>query len=490
MRALVRYGVEIVAVGDLRGARVHAAVGRLLVAEGQDGPGIWDELLGAVKALRWRLVTQPQPAGFNPGVRESAERVQAEVGRMRGAVVDDSLLDDVAGAAVSTLEAESPVGNVLLRSIEEVGPNSCVVVAESRLARAALEGWLAPLATNVVTTGELDRARQPVDAMYVVGPPRLYSAALVTAPVASEITFLMPEWIRDHDVPQSAIAQYAEGAVRINARVHTDGEVSELKLNDAAIVDELRPQPVWGQRISSERREPASDEVSAHKVLLSGGHALWLDDGDRIRSLDPLQPPGERVTYVPVEGVRDGTYLLVRQGETEHGALYQEAMNLLGRMAGVIDRTQQTWKQQLASRLLQHGYRDLVRQLKGTGVRTADRARAWIDPYLIRPLSDRDFQHLLQWLDIPVHPTIEHANALRRKHYQASADIREQLETAVSAADLADLEDTGHLSLEVQSAGVRGILAARVLAVSQFAEIVPRRDTRLPFEDASGRWLE
>ena len=290
-------------------------------------------------------------------------------------------------------------------------------------------------------------------------------------------------------MPQSAIAPYAEGAINISAHIHSEGEVGKLEFDDAAEVDQLRPQPVWGRRASSDR-EPASDEVIAHKILLSGNLALWLDDGQRIRSLDPSQPAGERVTYVPVEVVREGTYLLLRPGETEHGALHQEALKLLGSMAGAIDRTQQVWKRELANRLSRSGHPAVARQLSDKGVRAADRARAWVDPHLIRPQRDRDFEHLLQWLHIPVHPTIEHADELRRKHYQAGVDIREALEAAVSGADLTDLEDTGHLRLEVQSDGVRGILAARVLAISPTPEIVARREVRVPFEDRSGRWLE
>ena len=248
-------------------------------------------------------------------------------------------------------------------------------------------------------------------------------------------------------------------------------------------------EPVWGPRQSPDR-ELTSDEVEAHKVLLSGNHAIWLDDGHRIRALDPTQPVGERVTYIQVDAVRAGTYLLLRQGETEHGALYQEALSLLGNQAGAINATQRAWKNRLAQRLSELGYKKVMFQLEARGVRTIERARAWTDPHLIRPNSDHDYRCLLEWLGIPLQPTFEHATHLRKRLYQASANIREELEAAISATDLSDLELTGCLSLEVQTEGVRGILAARVLAISPYTEIVPRHETRLLFEDRSGRWLE
>ena len=66
---LVRRGAQIVAVGDPVGARFNAAVRRLMIALRDDGPGPWDDLVGASKALRWRLITQPQPIVSNPGLR-------------------------------------------------------------------------------------------------------------------------------------------------------------------------------------------------------------------------------------------------------------------------------------------------------------------------------------------------------------------------------------------------------------------------------------
>ena len=488
VKSLVRYGAEIVAVGDPPGARLNIAVRQLLLAVHNDDPEIWDDLLGAIKALRWRRVTQPQPARLNPATQDIARRVEHEVERLRHAVANRALLDKVRGAAAEVAESDSPVGSVLLRSIEEVGAGACVVVAANKPAQAAVESWLAEHGALVVTPGELEPAL-PVDLAYAIGPPRFYNSAMVTAPVTSEINFLMPAWFADRTVPQSMIAPYAERPIVVSARILTEGDVAEPGLGEAEIDDEFLPQPVWGTRQSPDR-DLTSDEVEARKVLLSGSHAIWLDDGHRIRALDPAQPAGERVTYIQVDAVRPGTYLLLRQGETEHGALYQEALSLFGNQAGAINATQRAWKNRLAQRLSELGSQRVMFQLEAKGVRTVERARAWTDPHLIRPNSDHDYRCLLEWLGIPLQPTLEHATHLRKRLYQASANIREELEAAISATDLSDLELTGCLSLEVQTEGVRGILAARVLAISPYAEIVPRHETRVLFEDRSGRWLE
>jgi hypothetical protein len=273
--------------------------------------------------------------------------------------------------------------------------------------------------------------------------------------------------------------------------VLTEGDVTDFEadVQAADVEDEFLPQPVWGTIVSSDR-DPTGNEVEAVKVLLSGNLAVWLDDGDRIRALDPAQPVGERVTYTEVSAVRRGTYLLLKQGETEHGALYQAALRLLGERANSVHTTQQEWKTRLGERLSQLGRALVVRQLKAEGVKAAERAQAWTEPTLIRPASDDDLERLLQWLDLPVQPTFGHATLLRKMLYQASADIREQLESAVGAADLSVLEREGHLSLDVQEEGLRGIVATRVLAISPHIQIVARHDARVPFEDRSGQWLE
>ena len=108
----------------------------------------------------------------------------------------------------------------------------------------------------------------------------------------------------------------------------------------------------------------------------------------------------------------------------------------------------------------------------------------------MRPHSDRDFELLLTWLDLPIQPTFGYATMLRRALYQASAEIGEQLQEAASVADMVALQRDGMLSLEVKRAGFRGIVATRVLGISPHAEVVARHDARVPFTDTGARWVE
>ncbi len=490
--SLIRHGVEILAVGDPAGARLNTACRQLMLRVAEDGPGLWDELLGSVKSLRWRLMTHPQPIDFNPALRDGAAEVLRQTRRLRGAVTENALLEELAAAAAGVSRQDPVLGGILLRSIQEVGVTDCVVVAANASARGAMSEWLRPLGVNVLTASSLQHMKPDIEQSYAVGPPRFFGPSLVTAPATDGVSFLMPAWFRDRQIPRSVLAPYAEGAIRVRAHLFFEGDVTEPESrvgDEEEFEEEFLPQPVWGSPRSPER-EPLSDEVEARKLLLSGNRGLWLDNGERIRALDPGQPFGERVVHIDVETVRVGTYLLLREGETEHEAMYEAALDRLGDRSQEVDATQRAWKQRLQRRLSQMGHSRVERELRSAGVKTVERAPAWREPNLVRPQRDQDFEKLLRWLDLPVEPSFGNATLLRREIYRTSVQIREQLEAAISAADLSALERDGHLSIDIESAGFRGIYAARVLAISPHTEIIPRNEARVPFEDRSGQWLE
>ena len=188
--------------------------------------------------------------------------------------------------------------------------------------------------------------------------------------------------------------------------------------------------------------------------------------------------------------VRPGTYLLLRRGTSGYGALDSLAARLLGDQAAKIEATQDAWKGELGRRIEARGIGNVERALRLHGVKTASRAWAWTDPSLILPKNDGDFRALLSWLGIPAEPTVSNAKRKRRAHYQAGSDVRETLEQAVEDTDLTELERGGHLDLRIRVEGFRDLVAARVLAVSPHAQVIPRRQARVLFNDRSARWLE
>lgn len=493
---LTRNGLEITSAGDPVGATFNSAVRRLLRAAQKDGPGLWDELVRVSKSLRWRMLVHPEPVEFNTALRLAAAEVVAQTRRLRGAVGNTSLLDALRESAKAVASNDPPVGTLLLESIAEVGAADCIVIAANGAARAAINEWLAQQGALVLTPGDLERQQPDREQTYVVGPPRFFHSSLVTAPVTGEVGFMLPSWFGDRTVPTSAIAEFAEGAVRVKSRTFPWGEQGDLDVavedpSEAVTEDDLLPEPAWGERMSAQR-PPKADEAEARKVLLAGGHAIWLDDGERIRTLEPRQPAGERVTYTEVSAVRPGTYLLLRLGTGEHGALYESALGALGHAALGVSKTQQAWKSALARRLDVLGKGEVVRLLTERGVKASEQARAWTDPTFVRPNRDEDFRVTLRWLGVPQEPTFGNATGLRRAIHKVNGAVRRGLEAAIEGADLCDLEVTGHLelSLKTDSGGVRPLVATRVLAIAPFKEIVMRYEVRVPFPDSGAQWLE
>lgn len=487
----MQQGVSIWAVGDPAGAQLNAVIRRTLVALGDERSQVWNDVLHAANALRWRRVTQPQPRQFQTQ-QPLIDDIVRQATRLRSLVNDGALLDLIADAAVAVGETDSPAGALLLESIQEVGVDGCVVVASKGASRAGLASWLDEFGATVLVPSELDAVGPTVEVSYVVAPPSFMPSSVVTAPVTSEVTFLMPAWFGNRSLPSSTFRDHAEGQIVIKSTVHSIGDTTEpdnAVAKDEEVADVYFPQPVWGTRSSGER-EPASDEVEAWKVLLAGGLGLWLDDGDRIRSLDPKQPEGARVGYEAVKGIVPGTHLALRQGETERGAMYDQAIIALGARASGILATQARWKARLDERLQLIGSRRAVTELKELGVRSSGQVRAWADPRLICPQRDADFALLLDWLGEPSQPTYGNAITLRRAVYKASADLRKELETAVGRADLRVLERDGILHLDLPREGFRGMIVAQVLAKAPFTEIVSRHHVRVPFEDGSAQWLE
>jgi hypothetical protein len=490
--AVAEHGVSIFAVGDPAGAQLNASIRRAFITLGEDRSEVWTDLLKAANALRWRRITQPQPNAYQPIQSKIVQEVLRQTKRLRNVVDDESLLDQLAAAATVVSETDSPVGAVLLESILEVGASVCVAVASKRSARAGLQAWLDEFDVTVLVPSELGDMPTGTEQSYVVAPPVFMPSSLVTAPATREVTFVMPAWFRNRVVPGSSFGTHAEGQIVLKTAVYPIGDITEpaeAAPDETGIEDTYIPEPLWGGHPSA-GREPASDEVEVWKVLLGGGLALWLDDGDRIRSLDPRQPEGDRVGYASVSDVVPGAYLVLREGETERGAMYEKALRALGPRAECVLATQERWKCALQQRLGQKGARRAAAELFDRGVRSAGQVRAWAGPQLICPQRDTDFAGLLEWLGEPLQPTYDNAITLRRAVYKASTELRKELEAAVDLADLRMLERDGILHLDLPREGFRGMIVAQVLARSPFTEIVPRHQVRVPFSHGSAQWLD
>lgn len=259
--SLAANGAEIVAVADPAGARLDAAL-RCVMLAARDDPGPWDDIIQPARLLRWHLATRLQA---DPGQDIVAE-IEKQERLLRPAVTDGSLLTSLASAARAAAEAESPLADALLDMISRIGRESCVIVAASRPAQAALAGFGDTAGVRVLTAAELARQETCTGYAYAVGPPRFFGAPLVTAPAARSVSFVLPSWVRDRTLPSSPVTAYADsGAMLIRSSTRTVGtgspadtdstasgtetaETSELSAGASELLDDLFPQPAWDER--------------------------------------------------------------------------------------------------------------------------------------------------------------------------------------------------------------------------------------------------
>jgi hypothetical protein len=491
--ALVAAGAtELLVVADETGAYLDVALKRLVSRLRLEDPEVWQDVLAVARQVRWRLATDPTPALFHADGDEILQALVSVCQRRKLAsdLATQQLLDDLAVRAEAAYRSERPVGAVLLESLADLGYESCIVVAASSRAHDSIRRWFADLGLAVpVLRGSLRDWAGVVEQAYAIGSPSLFSPSLLTAPRARSISYVLPSWVQDRSLPNSSFSDVAEGAIRPRKRIFKVGQEPVLDAPPPVVEDELMPQPVWSRHTAV--RAPGHDEVLARKVLLAGGLAIMLDqDGEHIRNLYPEQPAGERVELGDVSTIAIGSYLVLREGLTQSVTLYDQALELLGQRGPQAKASQEEWKRALERQLDRIGNTAVVSSLRRAGVRRADRAVAWTDTTMVRPQDDHDFELLLEWLNLPKQPHFELATALRRARLQASQDVREILEDAVSTANLDELQHDGFLRMELELPGFRSIIATRVLAISPHLEPVARREVRVPFEDWSARWLE
>lgn len=482
--------VVIEAIPDPAGARFDKALRNVITSLGEDAVS-FEELISPAKALRWKRLFHAQPVTLDGRLQVLAEQVIERCSLMEGAL-DEQLLEELSKASKCVVNTDSGFADELPVWIDDVGPEECVVVVANRSDVIEVREWLQRDGLQVLTARQALSAVLVRSQLYVVGPPIFYPRALVTAPVTDDISYLVPDWFRCRKLPTSSFAEFAEKAVDVKTRVR-ESESREVANRPAVelsdVLEEYIPQPIWG-KMGTSRCVPKSDEVSARKLYLSGGFAMWLDDGQRIRSLDPSQPVGERVTYMDVESVTEGSFLLLREGASERDILYKAAIDRLGYRAADIEASQTRWKRRLGDRLERRRHWCVEDELRAYGVKACEQVRAWTDPILVRPKSKRDFRLLLDWLDVPVQATFENADMLKSALRCESQRIRKELEDIIEYIDLGELERIGHVSLGGRDVGVRGICATRVLAISHIKRPVARSRTRLLIEDDGGRWLE
>ena len=494
-RELQRVGVEVIAVAEPPVARLDRLARSLISRSQMAGSEAIEPLVQAVKSVRWKALTTPVPFEQSATVQNAIELVHAELNGMRGTLAERSegLVQELDKCLKELTSYQPAIGQVLKRSLAEVGSMNPAVLLPNFGAKAETKAWFALLGIEapVVSHGDLRAAADDAELVYAIGPPRFFNWSLFSSGITDELIFIVASWFRDWELPASHFLDVAEEPVSISCRVQFEGGTPDGEDEDREVHPRDKrflPQPIWEIK-DPVTRERQPGEVIARRVLLAGERAIWLDNGDRIRCLDPILPEGERVFYVPVPSVGVGTILVLREGVTLHGVPLEMAVSAL-EAEGIDARgTQIHWKHALSESLRAHGESHVQAELQKLGVIAYSQVRSWVESTLTRPSRDSDFLNLLSFLGLSDSHCFNNATRLRSQASIETVAVRERLETAVALGDLEQLQRSGYVAFDIAEDGFRGIIATRVLAISETEHLVPRNELRRLQEDRNSLWL-
>lgn len=480
--------IAIARVEDPQGADLNKVLRRWRVRFGDVGDGSLADVMGGATALQWNRIVDP--IAGSERTKSLANAVLELLDGLEAAVVESSIIEALRVAIAGVADTAPPIGIELKRFLAEVGDIPSAIVCTRRRDVDRIAHWAGSRVTVVSGSFSIEAVESPQIA-YALGPPSFFAAPVLTAPVAGEIIFLSPAWIKHYDVPQSPFSAVAEFPILFEHRL-TGGRASatdELPQDlDFENSDLILPAPVWN--------EPATDEgansprAAAQKVLLSGNSAIWLDDGERIRTLDPEQPKGERVVYVRPEQLQLGNYLLLRPGVSDRAALRNLAFDQLGSRSAEVLQSQQQWKDALENRIADSGRAGVVSALDAMGVVAANQAVSWASEEVVAPRRRRDFELLLSWLELDLEDAMRNARAIQSAVMSVGHAARSELEDKISGSDLKRLVSDGHLEVEAVAVGISGMVAAEVLAISSRTWPIGKHNLRQLFADNGGRWLD
>jgi len=264
--------------------------------------------------------------------------------------------------------------------------------------------------------------------------------------------------------------------------------VRQADVCDHAWLDSLPPLVVTeGVFSNNETAEEWDNEpVAAKQVLLGADHAVFLDAESSLYRLTRERKGGDDkwicsgVEHTDVRDVGAGDVLLFQAAGG--GSMVAEiADQLLGEDSMNYRDAQNLWKSKLRLFVLtsssSHGVLKLMRQ-KGSNIRTAATVRNWCASWNIGPGSWRDFDRLLEILDLQEHREriFKATNAIRAAHRKAGFQLATRLLEMMQGQSLGALMRYGMQEFY----GVDGMsnckIAYEVIAVlPEECEVLPNR---------------
>jgi len=429
----------------------------------------WRDLMGSIRRYRFRLSTCPVP--FNhPAV---APRLQsAEMLRIVGSLSRSYPTYAVAlrGVVERLIElqqcSDSPLLDLLVRSVDRESASGAVIIRESRLAlvvQEAVDSGAIPGAWQVITpAGILDTVE---GGAFVVGPAALFPDHLFAAPRFSWLFVVSFDW---NSKPWRRSPAFVSGFSPLGSK-QSDSELKPVGDPDyfTPELDWMEIQSHWLTHGFAGTGGDSADALDARFYLLQGGLGVFLEaTGRKTTMIIDLQGEDHsRVRQVADAEIEEGMFVVLR---TSGGGDYIAPLadRILGAAAPEFRSVQQRWKVSLRGLVAEHGLLAISVRLLDLDSRRADETnlRFWMSDRNIAPRAKEDFSAIMRLVGYEDH-TDEYwrmARAIRAAHLRAGAMIRRRLIELVRAADEERLVGEGRLDFELPEAEGGKLTAYRV----------------------------
>jgi len=473
---------------DTEGAEFNQAVNHFVSEVREINDDTVKTVVSMAKCLRWRRFMQPQPVASDWKSRELCEQLEQRCEVVRKVVANGVALDQLLSSAQRLLDEDSAVVKEL-RLLDSEDDGDYLLVVRDRSTATLIQSWLEDQNLQVSAAQDIRSEQHWFDFVHVLGFPRAFDPSIFSSPVGDDVDYVFPSWIHCRSLPESSLMGLVENPLSMT--VHNSEILnSTIRTTEGEPDDGLSwylPEPVWSVP-PHDRSCCSSDLVDARQIYLSGGWETWLDDGERVRTLEIDKITGVRVSNLAPEEVTVGSYLLLREHESERGLLKRLAQSRIPRAEETISE-QRFWKERLLARIKQIGVERVRRELRNLGVGAYRQVDTWSDMELIRPKSDNDFLSLLDWLDIPREPTFQDVRTLQSEVRRISHEITAELENQASRVNPEELERQGHMHFKVSTDGVRSMVATRVMAIRSSVQKVPKSFTRTLRKNDCDWWI-
>lgn len=455
-----------------------------------------ENLLKCLFIIRIEIMNSPIPYDLNKNLNEQISiytQLCADLTNLMDAE-DSVALNTLANFLKALPSFDNPVSLSIENIVDENVDEEITIVVRSRRIRDLSEEHFRSLSLNyrVITPGEVQVQESPSLIIYCGAPEQFNNIERqISAVISTRIFFLcFQSRIKALDglLGPSAITNYSRQIEMMKPK----NESLALEFIDFApeqYTQEILQQALH-QDLTSSNLTSSDDKVECFAYALAEGYVVYipipgaLSQNVSVEVYVPTEPKGKRVQRQNILEIDAASIFLVRQGSTATEALRPIADQIMGQKAQTFRRIQMEWKSSLSKTLQKHGVEKVTKDLRELGIDNPY-PTFWANPLRMRPKSDRNFEILIEYLDMSTRKkeVFEAANAIGGAHIKAGHAFLNALQDAFEEVEPTEIYREEILVRELSGTGSIAKLAAMV-CLGKLPGIyeIPEEQTRKPIQ--------